>query len=340
MALARTARWQLAGLVLAAGLLLGPLATGSAAQSYLPPAGKIYAGATAGSPNLYEQQTGVHAAVFQQYVVWGTKIGWAVDQAKGNDSRLMLAIQLAGSGTGAISPGQIAAGRGDTWLKWLGNYLFWRAQPTYLRLMAEMDDYYNPYCGFNANGSSRGPDYSPAAFRKAWKRIVLILRGGLVSQINAQLHGLGMPPVTSSYSTLPSAPVAFLWVPATFGDPDIPANQPSDYYPGKAWVDWVGTDFFSKFPNWGPLDQFYSSFKGVPFAFGEWAVWGADRPTFVQKMFNWVLSHPRVRLLIYDQGYQENGPLSLAQHPLSTAALARELQKSVFAPFTAEWMHP
>jgi hypothetical protein len=205
--------------------------------------------------------------------------------------------------------------------------------------MAEMDDYYNPYCGFNRDGSSRGPDYSPAAFRKAWKRTVLILRGGVVSQINGQLRRLGMPPVKSSHATLPSAPVAFLWVPATFGDPDIPANQPSDYYPGRAWVDWVGTDFFSKFPNWGPLSDFYRSFKGVPFAFGEWAVWGADNPSFVKQMFSWVGAHPRVRLLIYDQGYEARGPLSLPRHPLSAAALRRGLRRSVFAPFTAEWMH-
>jgi hypothetical protein len=335
----RTAQRRAAGLVLLAGLVLGLSAPAALGQAYLPPAGKIYAGATAGDPSVYEQQTGVHTPVFQQYVVWGSQVGWAVDQAQRNSSRLMLAVQLAGSGRAAVSPAQIAAGYSDTWLKSLGNYLFWRAQPTYLRLMAEMDDYYNPYCGFNADGSSRGPKYSPAAFRKAWKRTVLILRGGVVSQINGQLRRLGMPPVKSSHATLPSAPVAFLWVPATFGNPDIPANQPSAYYPGRAWVDWVGTDFFSKFPNWGPLDDFYRSFKGVPFAFGEWAVWGADSPSFVKQMFSWVRSHPRVRLLIYDQGYQARGPLSLPRHPLSTAALRGGLRTPVFAPFTAEWTH-
>ncbi|MFL5822020.1 MAG: hypothetical protein ACJ764_01105, partial [Solirubrobacteraceae bacterium] len=223
-------------------------------------------------------------------------------------------------------------------LKRLGNYLFWRAQPTYVRLMAEMNNYRNSYCAFNADGSSRGSGYSPEAFRKAWKRIVLILRGGLVSHINHQLHILGIPPVTSSHSTLPIAPVAFLWVPMTFGSPDIPANRPSDYYPGKAWTDWVGTDFYSKFPNWGSLDQFYSSFKGRPFAFGEWGIWGADRPPFVHQMFNWVLSHHRVHLLMYYDGYEASDPLSLSFYPHSAAAIGRELQKPVFPPLTTEWM--
>jgi hypothetical protein len=332
-------RGHLARLGLLAGFLLAVFAPSAMAQPYLPPAGKIFAGVTAGNPAGYEQQTGVHAAVFQEFVDWGSSIGWAVRRADDNRSRLMLALVLTGSGRAALSPGQIAAGQGDHWLEWLGNYLFWRAQPTYLRLMGEMDDYWSPYSAFNANGSFRGPAYSSGAFRRAWKRIVLILRGGLVSQINHQLHHLGMPPVTSDEATLPMAPVAFLWVPSTFGDPDIPGNQPSDYYPGKAWVDWVGTDFFSKFPNWGPLSQFYSSFPGRPFVFGEWSVWGSDSSTFVHQMFSWVLSHRRVRLLMYNQGYKVRGPLSLAGKPLAAAAIGRELDRSIFAPFTAEWLH-
>jgi hypothetical protein len=324
---------------LAAGLFLALSASSALGQPYLPPSGKIYAGITGGNAAAYEQQTGVHAAVFQEFVTWGNKISWAVDLAQNNDSRSMLALQMATSGRHALSPAQIAAGDGDAWLKWLGNYLFWRAQPTYLRLMGEMDDYWSPSCAFNADGSSRGSAYSAAAFRRAWKRIVLILRGGVVTQINHQLRSLGMPPVTSSHPTLPMAPVAFLWVPSTFGDPAIRANQPAAYFPGKAWVDWVGTDFYSKFPNWGPLSHFYDSFRGLPFAFGEWAVWGTDNPSFVGQMFSWVLSHPRVRLLMYNQGYQASGSLSLSLYPRSAAAIRRELEKPVFASFTPEWVH-
>jgi hypothetical protein len=332
-------RPQLTWLLLLAGLVLAVSAPSALGQTYLPPAGEIYAGITAGSPAAYEQETGVHAAVFQEFVTWGGQVDWAVSLAKQNDSRLMLALQVAGAGKHTLSPAQIAAGDGDGWLKWLGNYLFWRAQPTYLRLFGEMDDYWSPSCGFNADGSSRGSAYSPAAFRRAWKRIVLILRGGTVSQINQQLHGLGMPPVTSSYATLPIAPVSFLWIPSTFGDPGIPANQPSAYYPGQAWVDWVGTDFYSKFPNWGPLSRFYDSFKGRPFAFGEWGIWGADRPSFVHQMFGWVQAHPRVRLLMYNQGYHPHGALSLSLYPRSAAAIGRELLGPAFPPFTSEWIN-
>ena len=61
--------------------------------------------------------------------------------------------------------------------------------------MAEMDNYNNPYCGFNANGSSRGASHSPREFRRAWKRIALILSGGNISP--AQLRDALIDPQAS-----------------------------------------------------------------------------------------------------------------------------------------------
>ena len=58
--------------------------------------------------------------------------------------------------------------------------------------------------------------------------------------------------------------------------------------PATAYVDWVGTDFYSKFPNFTGLDAFYKAFAGKPFAFGEWAIWGGDNPAFVDELFKWV----------------------------------------------------
>jgi MFS family permease len=63
------------------------------AAAYLPPAGKVYAGVTAGDPATYEQQTGAHAAIFQEFVTWGGAVDWALAAAEQNRSRAMLAIQ-------------------------------------------------------------------------------------------------------------------------------------------------------------------------------------------------------------------------------------------------------
>jgi hypothetical protein len=32
----------------------------------------------------------------------------------------------------------------------------------------------------------------------------------------------------------------------TAGSPDIPGNRPSAYWPGASYVDWTGTDFYSR----------------------------------------------------------------------------------------------
>jgi hypothetical protein len=323
---------------LALGLVCLALPQGSEAAVYLPPAGKLYAGITAGDPVTYEQQTAAHAAIFQEFVTWGGTIDWALTPADQNRSRAMLAIQtITPSGGEVISPGAIASGRGDGWIEWLGAYLAQRGQPVYLRLFAEMDAYWNPYSAYNENGTFRGPDHSTRAFRQAWRRITLILRGGAVSGIDAELHALRMPPVAAAASTLPTAPVAMLWVPQVWGAPDTPQNAPAAYYPGGGYVDWIGTDFYSPYPNWVGLDRLYGQFPGKPFVFGEWAVWGRDNPRFVNQLFGWVRAHPRVRILMYNQGYKVAGKLALGHYPASARAIARHLSNPLFAPFAPEW---
>ena len=52
------------------------------------------------------------------------------------------------------------------------------------------------------------------------------------------------------------------WVPQTEGTPNIRKNRARAYWPGQAYVDWVGTDFYSKFPNFTDLETFYNDFEG------------------------------------------------------------------------------
>src|SRR5438874_203991 len=66
-------------------------------------------------------------------------------------------------------------------------------QVVYIRLFGEMNGYWNPYSAFNADGSSRGQSHSTSAFRKAWRRIVLIVRGGNRKTINRKLRKQDMP---------------------------------------------------------------------------------------------------------------------------------------------------
>lgn len=337
LASARLSRWAPAWVV-ALGLVGLALPPGSRAATYLPPPGRLYAGVTAGDPQTYEQQTGAHAAIFQEFVTWGGAIDWALTAADQNRSRAMLAIQTITPSHGeVISPGAIARGDGDGWLQWLGGYLARRGQPVYIRLFAEMDAYWNPYSAYNRNGSFRGRDHSTQAFKQAWRRITLILRGGPVASVDARLRLLGLPSVRTSETSLAAAPVAMLWVPQVAGAPDTPQNAPRAYYPGNQYVDWIGTDFYSKYPNWTGLNGFIRRFPGKPFVFGEWAIWGADSPRFVNTLLAWIRSHPRVRIVMYNQGYQPAGKLALLHYPAAAAAIARQLRDPRFLAFTPEW---
>ena len=146
--------------------------------------------------------------------------------------------------------------------------------------MAEMNNCNNPYAAYDCDGSSRGPLFSSGAFKQAWRRVALIMRGGLVSLINAKLAALDLPKLKTRLAYLPTPKVAMVWVPMVGGSPDIPALEPSAYFPGRQWVDWVGTDFYSRYPNWAGLDSFYADYAHVaPFTFGEYAIWDGDNPS-------------------------------------------------------------
>jgi hypothetical protein len=327
---------------LAAATLLAAIALAlpSAAQAdaLLPPGGKVFAGVSGGyDTGSFERETGRHPAVFQFFSAWGGSLEYMFRGAENARSRLMIHISTLRNGREVITPKGIADGRGDGYLVHLNARIAASGQPVYIRLMAEMDGHWNPYSAFDSNGRSRGPAHSTRQFRRAWRRTVIVLRGGPVAELNARLRALGLAPVDTTRAELPRASVAFLWVPQVAGAPDIRANSPRAYWPGAKYVDWVGTDFYSKFPNFAGLERFYRQFRGKPFAFAEWAVWGGDNPGFVHRLFAWARSHRRVRMLLYNQGVRTAGPFRLAHYPRSRQALASELRSGRFAQFTPEY---
>lgn len=328
---------RLAAAVIVSALALVLPATVSA-DALLPPGGKAFAGVSGGYDTAsFEHQTGRHPAVFQFFSAWGGSLEYMFRGAAESRSRLMIHISTLRAGREVITPRGIAQGAGDGYLVRLNRRIAEGGEPVYIRLMAEMDGNWNPYCAYDANGRSRGPAHSTKQFRRAWRRTVIVLRGGPVDQLNAKLQAVGLPAVKTTHTELPHANVAFLWVPQVAGAPDTRANSPRAYWPGAKYVDWVGTDFYSKFPNFAGLDRFYDEFRGKPFAFAEWAIWGSDNPGFVHRIFSWARSHNRVRMLLYNQGVKTAGPFRLSHYPRSRAALASELRSPRFEQFTAEY---
>lgn len=268
--------------------------------------------------------------MFGHFVTWGDRYEHAFDAADAAGARPVLHISTAQyyGRPERITPLGIARGLGDGYLIALARRIAARDAPTYVRLLSEMNQTNNGYCAFNRDGSARGPSHSTAAFRQAWRRAALVLRGGPVARINARLRGLGQPAVRGMASdrTLPRPKVALLWVPQTRGSPDIPANMPERYWPGARYVDWVGTDFYSRFPRFDWLEAFHRRYSSKPFMFGEWALWGRDDPSFVTHLFSWMRGHPRVRMWHYNQGNNPVGPFRLKRHPRARRAIRAELR--------------
>jgi hypothetical protein len=320
---------------------LGAVAAAPAAHAdaLLPPPGKVYAGLAGANPaGWWKKAAGKHAPVLQQFVVWGSTSEWAFRMAAAADARPMLSISTGALHHERITPGAIAQGKGDSYLLRL-NAQIEQFGPTYLRIMPEMNGNWNPYCAYSADGRSRGAAHSTANFRRAWKRAVLIVRGGSVTHIDHELHALGLPALRGRQEgdQLPVVPVSFLWVPQTAGNPKTAANGPQAYWPGARYVDWVGTDFYSKFPNYRDLETFYRRYSFKPVVFGEWALWGSDSPAFVSRLFSWARAHPHVRMLIYNHGNRSDGPYVLRKYPRASREIRKLVRSDRFAAFAPEF---
>ncbi|MDQ6744848.1 MAG: hypothetical protein M3Z27_02335 [Actinomycetota bacterium] len=316
------------------------------ARPYLPPPGKVFAGLTGGTRvGPYQRMVGKHPPVFEIFMRWNTPTGWLAAPNRGLRTRLALHIGTASGygGAGVISPEAIALGRSDRFLVALGRNLAHQGRITYIRLMAEMNGYWNAYAAFNGDGSSRGVGNSPYFYTQAWRRSVLILRGGRVGVIDRRLRSLGLPPVwerLSPRARLARPKVAFLWVPQDAGSPDILGNSPAAFWPGGAYVDWVGTDFYASYPNFALLDGYMSMFPGKPFVLSEWALYGADDPRFVAQLFAWARAHPRVRMLNYYQGFTAGALPNLGHYPRSRRVLRARLRAARFPAYAPEYAHP
>ncbi len=334
----RLRRWWVLALVLVLCCV-----SSASAQPYLPPGHHVFAGLTGGSSiTQWQQIVGKHPPVFETYMTFNTPTRWLASPDSAFRARLALHLSTSdGYGKpGVTSPEAIALGHSDWFLLALGRHLAQSHRIVYLRVMGEMNGYWNAYAPFSADGSWRGVQNSQKFYIAAWRRTVLIVRGGPVSRINRRLRALRLPPVHTHARTLPRPRVAFLWVPQDAGSPDVPGNAPGAFWPGNAYVDWVGTDFYASFANFAQLSRFYDQFRGKPFVLSEWALYGADDPGFVRALFAWVRHRPRVRMLNYYQGFTTSSQANLAQYPQSRVVLRRELRSPRYLAYPPEYAHP
>ncbi len=222
---------------------------------YGPPGNKVFWGGIGGYEQRlirdFDSQSGKHPAVFGYFITWNAKksalhwLGFRLSDATAERSRVMLNVQPPPG----LSPGEIARGEGDAFLVAMTRLLAENGQVTYMRLLSEMNNGVNPYSPYDLNGRSRGPANSARSFKAMWRRAAIILRGGDVARINRRLRRLGQPAARTGAGSLPTPKVSLVWVPLTFGNPEVEHNHPRHFWPGGAYVDWVGTTWYSPHPN-------------------------------------------------------------------------------------------
>jgi hypothetical protein len=300
---------------------------------------------------------GAHSALLESFAHWdGRHLTGGLHRWRLTHTRGILSLSTAPGGKPEeISPGQIARGLDDRYILEMNRKIARSGQVVYIRLFPEMNGSWNPYCAFNADGSDRGKGHSTDAFRRAWRRIVLIVRGGKRRRINHRLRLQGMPRIYRASSNhdriyarrgvpnvLAEPRVAFMWIPQTIASPAIEGNAPGRYWPGARYVDWIGADIYSKFATpgvWSAFRHFYSHWHNPgrhhwPFVVSEYSPWDNDyRGAFTRRLFNWALDHRRVRALIYYRSVFPNNEFDINHWPNARSVLRHKLRNPRFAQF-------
>jgi hypothetical protein len=271
-----------------------------------------------GEPSRFARLTGQRSAILHSFIGWHQP-----NTLRKLLHRLRPLPMLAIKTGGVVTPLGIAQGRGDGFLIELNSALAGFGARVYVRPMPEMNGHWNEYCAFERSGKSRGPQYSTAAFRRAFARIALIARGGPANVLNAKLRKLGQPGVPAD---LPVTQARLVWNPQGFGNPDIPGNSANAYYPGDAYVDVVANDLYDQGfkAAWDANEALWASHRNKPYGIAEWGLWGIDDPPFVERMAAFVTSHARIEFLLYFSS-RPGSIWDLSSKPRSRAAYRRHI---------------
>lgn len=341
-------------------LALCMLAAPATGKPYVPRNGQLYHGVSdtghAKDFRSFRGQVKAHPAVLQEFFHWDVSLTGSKATNRWRKTNTLgvvsMSTKLPANGRPDISPQAIAKGRGDHYLLRLNEITGNLNRPTYMRLMPEMNGHWNPYSAFNANGSRRGSRYETSDFKRAWRRTVLIVQGGSRSRVNKKLQRNHLPRIFRAHSNhahvyqqqdvprmLEHPKIAFMWVPQTFGSPNVPGNQPQDYWPGDRFVDWVGADIFSKFQTaFDDLQAFYRRYDNNPFVIGEYSPWDGDPGGgFTRKLLTWAEHHGRVRMLIYYRSVTADNEYAINRYPAAKSVLRHRLNGGrwdAFAPHT------
>ena len=282
-----------------------------------------------GQADRFERQTGQESQIRQLFLGWGQGSTWGsplADLLAGLKPIPMIHIgtDRGRARTEAITPAQIAAGRGDAYLIALNRAIAAFGGPIYVRVLAEMNNPRSLYAPTRPNGRSKGPSHSPAAYRQAFRRAYLILHGG---DIDAKLRRLGLEPVGRELAENPAPALTVIWNPIAGFDARSP-RPAQQFYPGDDFVDMVGNDIFATrrgAASHAANEALYRAHPGKPYALPEWGT-SVDDPEFVRRICRFLSSSTRTKLA----AYYDARPRS--PYDLGRKAAARAAYRSCITP--------
>ena len=340
----RTPSWIAVAVVAALGLFAAP----AGAMSLVPPKPSVLFGVSdRGTTTEFNEFAGLmakHPALLETFHPWGNSLNAAYERWRETATRPILHISTADDQTlqELITPAQIALGYGDNYLLQLNDFFSKHGLPAYIRPLGEPNRCLNPWTAVNCNGTQRGGEHTTGWYKQAFRRISLIVKGGLtLEQVNATLAEIGLPPVNRTKGApppvLPAAPISIIWSPLPGGSPRVKGNFPGNYWPGSRWVDWVGTDFYSQYPVWNDLNRFYAGkqWKRKPFGIAEWGVYGSDEPRFAKQLVSWTAKRQRVRMFVYYTGFgtPAENTYDLSHYPRTTNTLRLKIRRPNFLTY-------
>jgi hypothetical protein len=253
---------------------------------------------------------------------WGKPYSFFLDSL-GERPHIALKTERARGGRG-LSPRAIALGAGDAHLIGLAQAIAVAGKPVIMRPFPEMNNYDNDYAAFNSNGRRRDASRSTVWFKRAFKRVYILMHGGSATFMSAKLRAAKMPGgVRVDLPPNPYPNMTVVWNPLAVGEPPVAGNGFRDYFPGLAFVDAYGNNYYNTSGSYAfhrTLDL-YRAYPRKPFFFPEWGL-TIDDPGYIRAFATFVRQHRRVRFASFYNG-SPGSVYDLRRKPRSLAAYRR-----------------
>jgi hypothetical protein len=252
---------------------------------------------------------------------WGKPYSYFLDSL-GEQPHIALKTERARGGAG-LSPRSIALGQGDAHLIGLAQAIVASGKPVIVRPFPEMNNYDNNYCAFSSNGRRRDASRSALWNKRAFQRVYILMHGGTAAFMSAKLRARKMPGVSVDLPPNPYPAMTVVWNPLGIGEPPVAGNGYRDYYPGGAYHDAYGNNYYNTTGTyaWHVTTRIYKAFPSKPFMFPEWGL-TLDDPGYVKSFATFVRQHRRVRFASFYNG-SPGSVYDLRRKPKSLAAYRR-----------------